>query len=1844
MSPSSTSHQSLQWTRPLLDELCQDIRQTVEEWSDPDAEPSNDGLDSAIDAARRMAGSLSVLEFQSGEMLGEAIASVLEAVQGDDNFARKDEAINAVMEATAVVPDYLDYLENTQRDAPVVLLATINNLRAVVNAEPLDEARFFQPPLDAAELPDHDGDGHEPNALRRSYQKALSGFLVNNGDSEALEAISDVAFKLRDQASLPASVRRVGWAAGAVSDSLAQGQLESGPAMARLYARLDALLKQLLDDAPGIDDAADALCRSFLFQIAVARPDNDQARAVHKAFDLVRHAPENATEARVFLAGRNRALFAAVTAAAREDLAQIKDTLGSQLERAADPDVLKQQTELLESVGQSLAMLGLDTLSERIKAQASQLSELGSDPDDPTLLGVARELLVVESQLEENFGINDVSDSEIESADDATLLPASEKRRVMRQLFHEAGEDLAHAKSLLDAVNRGKADANAAQEAHARLERISHALDMAMLPDGANMIEGARRLVASQLLDGQTSPRSDHLEALAQALTVAEFYLESQTRLDDKGQEYFDNTREQLEQFGYWPSDEVAPVEAPEPAEDMAEAEGTTEDLEDDFTSELEPAESTLAPEEQPASLDETLEPDETPADSPAPADESGAGFSFEDFDITEIFLEEFDQETETLQEMLPQWRQEPDNNDVQTTIRRAFHSLKGSGRMAGAEEIGEFSWQIEHLMNRVLDGQLRPAEDVIELVEQAVTVLPSMRARLSGEGDEAHDEAHCAELARRAERLAAGEESEAAVRAAGGAEVEGLDPTLIELMIKELSENLEPLDEWVAAAVERDASGRIDDRLVRAVHTMKGTMRMAPIGDETDTAQIFEQYLEELAHTGELPGDDGLVVIMDCQRLFRKRLERLQGDEIADGEFNTAELSAELRRLHELAHRDYGAEISETRYPEEADEPVFSSDADDLAEVSTDDADVFDIEADVSEAESSAEAETAETAEAEEAEAEEAEAEEAEAEEAEAEEAEAEAAEAEAAEAEEAEAEEAEAEEAEAEEAEAEEAEAEAAEAEEAEAEEAEAEEAEAEAAEAEEAEAEAAEAEAAEAQEVEAEGAETEFRVEYAQLNEELLEAFLEEAEEVLEHADESLQRWREAPDDRGLVTGLQRDLHTIKGSSRMVGLDPIGSIAHVMEEMLEGIAAGLQQPSTDRINALESGCDHLHAMVDAVEKREPLPRRSIDDVFREQAEAIEEAEILPELAAEPEAAEETETQVVRTETLRVPAELVDDLVNYAGEISIFRSRLEEQVMVFRTNVAEVDETVIRLRDQLRKLEIETEAQILARYEREHGPADETFDPLELDRYSTIQQLSRALGESVNDLTSLTGMLDDATRQSETLLMQQSRVNTELQEGLMQARMIAFNTLLPRFRRVVRNASRDVGKQAQLRVSIEGEGELDRSVLDRITAPLEHLLRNAISHGIEPPEQRRKAGKSETGTIHVDVSREATDLVVRVNDDGGGLDYEAIRQRGIEQNLIGKDDEVGERELAQLIFRPGFSTAREVSELAGRGIGMDVVASEVRQIGGSVSAASQPGQGARFTIRIPLSLTVMQAIMVRVADRQFAIPLQAVRGVTRMLANEWRHQIQTSDPHQEYAGERFPLMELETQLGFDAEDVPDGTLSLLMIEAGEQRAAMRVSELHGHREIVIKPVGPQISSITGILGGTITGDGRVIPILDMGPLIRNAFERNLLPGQEVEVHKPEAADEAKRTPLVMVVDDSITMRRVTSRVLEHRGLEVITARDGLDAVEAMFDRIPDLILLDIEMPRMDGYELASHVRNDPRLKHVPMVMITSRSGEKHRQHARELGVNGYLTKPYQETDLIEEVFEKLKMAVPEG
>lgn len=794
----------------------------------------------------------------------------------------------------------------------------------------------------------------------------------------------------------------------------------------------------------------------------------------------------------------------------------------------------------------------------------------------------------------------------------------------------------------------------------------------------------------------------------------------------------------------------------------------------------------------------------------------------------------------------------------------------------------------------------------------------------------------------------------------------------------------------------------------------------------------------------------------------------------------------------------------------------------------------------------------------------------------------------------------------------------------------------------------------------------------------DEELLEIFVQEGTDILDTADNMMARLRDTPEDMEIVIGLQRELHTLKGGARMAGINPVGDLAHSMESLFEAIVDKRASNSPVAMEALERSFDRLHQMVTRVGSKLAVaaPENVIarldalvdgrEDEFMVEA-AAEQADV-PALAAVVEPAvtpakadtakapsaapaparverktaldEDENAQRQQQESIRVRADLIDNLVNYAGEVSIYRSRLEAQIGGFRFNLQEFDQTVARLRDQLRKLEMETEAQILSRYQREEAKKDVGFDPLELDRFSTLQQLSRALAESVSDLVSLQSLMDDIARQSETLLLQQSRVSSELQEGLMRTRMIPFDSLVPRLRRIMRQTGGELGKRANLKV--EGsQGEMDRTVMDRMTAPLEHMLRNALAHGLETPQQRKAAGKPEDGNVTIAVSRDATEVVIKVTDDGKGLDRDAIRSKAVERGLLREDAQLSDRDLFQFILETGFSTATTVSKVAGRGVGMDVVNSEIKQLGGSLLIDSVKGVGSVFTIRLPFTLSVTQAILIKLADTSYAVPLSSVQGVIRMPRKELDRRIANNELEVSYAGESYQIYDLGELIRQPIAYAKDESqVPLVMTRSGDQRAAIRVSQVVGSKEVVVKAVGVQLSSVPGFFGATIMGDGSVIVILDLAPLVRHGAALRQAPELASELDLDVVVTtpvETRRQKLVMVVDDSITMRKVTTRVLERNDLEVITAKDGLDAVEQLQDRVPDLMLLDIEMPRMDGYELATYVKNDSRLKHIPIIMITSRTGEKHRQRAMEIGVERYLGKPYQEVDLLKNVMESL-------
>ncbi|WP_226665505.1 Hpt domain-containing protein [Microbulbifer aggregans] len=819
-------------------------------------------------------------------------------------------------------------------------------------------------------------------------------------------------------------------------------------------------------------------------------------------------------------------------------------------------------------------------------------------------------------------------------------------------------------------------------------------------------------------------------------------------------------------------------------------------------------------------------------------------------------------------------------------------------------------------------------------------------------------------------------------------------------------------------------------------------------------------------------------------------------------------------------------------------------------------------------------------------------------------------------------------------------------------------------------------------------------------ADIDPDVIEVFLEEAADLVDELEELIQAWEQEPDDKAQAEALKRVLHTFKGGARMASLMGLGEVAHRFETVIENMQSG-SAPSAaffadahaiyDRLAAgvetvrawmggeqLNAFCALLEtswaddnavevdpvdfAAAPAVEVAETESPADFEEVI-EAAEIADDREFMPPATVEsnPVSAPAPATPAgnvlpfVRKgnglkdrdggkprnqpqEMVRVTSELLEELVNLAGETSISRGRLEEQVSEFGLALDEMDSTLSRLNEQLRRLDKETEAQILFRQEQ-LAEQDGDFDPLEMDRYSSIQQLSRSLLESTSDLLELRQTLGNKTRDTETLLLQQSRVNTELQEGLMRSRMVPFSRLVPRLRRIVRQVGAELSKQVEL-VFSNVEGELDRSMLERMVAPLEHMLRNAVDHGIETPEKRLATGKPERGRIAVALAREGSEVVLTITDDGAGINLMRVREKAIESGLMRADAELSNNEIMQFILQAGFSTADKVTQISGRGVGMDVVSAEIKQIGGSVSISSQLGQGTEFVVRLPFTVSVNRALMVKVGDDLFALPLNTIEGIVRLSPFELEHYYRSPDARFEYAGEPYQVNYFGSLLQSSAQpklNVEDMQLPVLLVRTDNTAMALQVDAILGSREIVVKSLGPQFASVQGVSGATVTGDGTVVVILDAHALLRKHSAMLARPETPLLQEPVQVAtrEEPETQKLVMVVDDSVTVRKVTTRFLEREGYAVTTAKDGQDAIIQLQDVMPDVILLDIEMPRMDGFEVARHIRSSSRLRDIPIIMITSRTGKKHRDHALSLGVNHYLGKPYQEEILLSAIHD---------
>lgn len=1749
-------------------------------------------------------GALQITETYGAALLAEEMElgckylSRLQAGKG------REDGLDALTRAMVQLPTYIERLLAGGRDIALVLLPMLNDLRAARGEPLLSEGTLLLlnlSPSQAAERPaTREGSGEDPQAvatrLRPKFQLALLGWIKGGNTERHLETLSGV-MQLLEAAATRDDMYQLWWVAGAVLESLREGGLETSVALKRLLGQIDRQVKYVIDDGAAAFDShpVDDLLNNLLYYVARSTTSGKRISEIRAAFNLSELLPgdEQVEHAREALAAPSVKLMETVAAAIKEDLARVKDVLDIYVRTGMNnPSELVPQLELLKKISDTLGVLGLGELRGDIEGEIDRLKtvvESGSAASEKVILEIASTLLRVEDRLDRQ--LVRLIDPRVPPQDSDTeeLAPddAADYQQVAESVMRECIINLARIKETVGQSLADQAPSQGLDSIPSLVRGIKAGLLMLNKTRAMEVVDRVGHVIGITLQsNGVHSLTQRETDRLADAIVSIEYYMETVKAGRSEPWYMLDNAEAclaVLRDVEHRLAQEAVAVPEPEAAGGAPV----------DQTVKLKVADIEQIAEEQAAAAE--VQPTEV---MPLPVVAKDAEHL--DPELLEIFIEEAKEEYAAIKRKLPVWTDDPDNMEALITVRRSFHTLKGSGRMVGAERIGEFCWSVENLLNRLINRTLVRTPPMIDFIVEASTAVPELIEQLEVGADPSSD---VSLLIARANAFTEGDPNAAVLtiktQVLPEAKVEEqpaleMDPVLLDIFSKETNGHLQVILDYLQACEGHSPPFDVTDKLYRACHTLHGSANMANVERGVAVTGALNRFVRRVYDykVGFQPsGLDALkaagraiaTIVADINQPERKRadytalIEHLAGLTAAVKPDDTAgtEVDEEIIVSPEVEEAvAEAAAVEEVEYDAEI-AAIFTEESAELLEAADKALHAWTTDKDSRQAmeELKRHLHTLKGG---------------------------------------------------------------------------------------------------ARMAGIAAMGnlsheLETlllgvdEGRVNTTPAIDDLLQLSLDElhrmrdavmANKPVLAAAELEQRIQQANAgfevaDDSEVEMAPTDAAVEKAEPAAFTIEPDDTVSMVIVDapLVDELAETRQPPAAPQPPASTAAAEEAPppaeppaTETESKPSAEPEPKPAA--VPEPEAQPVVEPEpapppaqvmtrIAPAATPAAPATARAKGGEQRQEFARIDADLLEDLLNAAGEISIYHSRLSQQINLVEFNVIEMEQTVARLREQLRKLDIETEAQIM--HSHQDTLAAKDFDPLELDRYSNLQQLSRALAESANDLSSLKDLLQNLTTEAESLLVQQSRVTAELQDGLMRTRMVPFERHVPRLTRLVRQIAQEADKRAEL--AVEGaSGELDRQVLDKMLPPFEHMLRNAIVHGIEPAEQRQQANKPVTGRITIRLHREGSEMVIDVADDGRGLDVDAIRRKAFELDMLQPDSKVSDEEIMDLILTPGFSTAGAVTQSAGRGVGMDVVANEVKKLGGSLRISSVTGQGTNFTVRLPFTLAITQALIVRTGEEVYALPLPSVEGVARIPRAELENLLSQTEPSYEYGEETYKFRHLGMYLGGQAATLPtdEAFIPVILVRAGEFSAALLTDEMLASREIVVKSVGPQLASIRGIAGATILGDGRIVLILDINALVRTGA-----PVVELKKAAPKPADDR---PVAMVVDDSITVRRVTERFLQRNGMRVVTAKDGLDAISVLSDHKPDVILLDIEMPRMDGYEFASHVRNDARVAGIPIIMITSRVGDKHRARAIELGVNDYLGKPFQDAALLEAINRQLE------
>ena len=1834
-------------------------------------------------------GTLKILELYGAELLAEEMEQVAQALL-DDKVNQREDAYEVLLKAIMHMPSYLERISSGHTDIPIVLLPLLNDLRTSRNQSLLSDNALFSPDLSVpapAQPVDTEQKRDETSLrkLRQKFQFSLVGWYRNTSQVQMLQNMADV---LNGIETYQQDINtQVWWVARGLIEAIKLEGIELSISIKMLMGQVDREIKQLIDKKDNYDpkSAAD-LTKNMLFYIGHCVKSGPLVDEIKQKFNLEHLLPnENELEnARDSLDRPDSQILNTVSQVLQEELLHIKDALDLFVRNPKNASLdVEQMRKNLRQVADTLGMLGQGVLRERIIEQTDHLDSLFDEQgllDDGSLMKIASALLSIETSLTSLTEQNTPDEHEQASFDGVDQ--DAEYYQLMPDVIREALHDISQVKGLIIHFAEYGEHNELAKDAPQLLTQVKGGLQILGIHQPIVLLEEINQLLGKRLLDEQNPLNSRDVDLLADTITGIEYYLESLVERRSDRPEILGFARDSLNALQH---------------ETTTDESALTEDI---------------ASQSSPYIKDDDIE------------------------DMQDIFIEEAEEEQQHITEQLALLQANNRDHTALTTLRRSFHTLKGSGRLVGANEIAEFAWSIENMLNKAIAGTIKIGDELLNTLQQSSNILPSLITSLRNK--QPHQE-NIEQLIGRADALAGDKPSSGRKSASPATETSDSStpstdapvaiPTLDETTSTETVDEALTLDETdsadTTAAIptldETTPAETVDEALTLAEADSADATATIPTLDEATPTETVDEALtlaeaDSVDATATIPTLDETTPAETVDEALTLA-EADSADATATiptlDETTPTETVDEALTLDETDSADTTAAIptlDETTPTETVDEALTldeTDSADTTAAIPTLDettpTETVDEALTLDETAPEAPTDTTPTPD----------------------------------------------------------------------------------------------ETTGSDAIDTEQPASEPEATESDSSddIDDEIIEIFIEEAQEQLETIEEYLPQWQQSPQDHESLTiirrafhtlkgsgrmvaaeeigeycwavekmlnklldneisirdshtaqvahaleiiptlisayqtgsqhelnleneiarvvqlssdsqeitvevstklqeeptpepeatqessefdevtevfleeaiellaqidstlhenidnsehgdwigELQRDLHTLKGSARMAGIEAVGDLGHELESLLELLNERQQSLPKPLMDFLQQCHDQLLSMVEDVQQRR-VPS-SGEAALAQIAKWISNPQLLSQQTIvtetlqsniSPEEEEVLKQPEPANENLRLRAEQMDGIVNDSAELGIFKSRISQKLNSSRYNLSELQKTIFRIHQQLRTLEIETEAHMQHRSsELDTNSYDNSeFDTLEFDRFSKMHQLSRSLIEGVNDLENLHKLLQNQARDTEVLFEQQHRRHDELHNKLMSTRLVPFSSITPRLRRIIRQTAEALGKNVTLEV-INDQLELDRSVLNRVQPTFEHLIRNAIDHGIESTEQRLQSGKPEEGRITITLTQMANQIGVELSDNGAGLDRSKILNKALELGMLNEEDaaQLSDIDIYQYILAPGFSTADQVTQISGRGVGMDVVNTGIKQLGGTLQLRSAPQQGTTFSISLPLTLATQHVLMAKVADCTYGLPLSGFLGLARMPSDEYLKQIASDEPTLHHDGQDYRLLSLEEVMGHSrADTMRRKQAHLQLYHLNDHYLALHADTMLGHHEIVIKPLGTQVSALPSISGGTIMADGSVVLIIDLAAVLRTHLSRHGHVQQLQQIVEKSKNEERKVS--VMIVDDSLTVRKMSSRFIERNNMHAFTANDGFDAIEKLQEEeLPDVILLDVEMPRMDGFEFATYVRGESQYNHIPIIMITSRTGQKHRERAMNIGVNLYLGKPYNEQELLKSI-----------